>query len=454
MFFMRAPEDLSGKDGELIFAEYSEEHPPLLMQPGMATKIKNYYKRRPGKESSEPTFEYGETAYTHTSPFLGSLQPGESLQAFENNLFRAPAYQHAMPETDFLIIRTRHGFYIRRVDVIFCIGQELPLTEVPSPNSKRASNFVRDFLLVFIYRLFWESKDDPRRIRMEDIRRAFPHYAESSIRKRLKICSDFKRLGQGPEANFWVLRDDFRLPNLDELRQMITPEMCCAYYSMLAAQQRLKDAGYGEKYFFTPEEGEEDEDHVKMADEIKCAPWNTTRAYISASKGKCLLDLSGVADPTGCGEGFSYVRLSSKPQKEELPTPVKRTVTGTDADLRKLSLKDAKQLLKEFGVKDEEIKSLTRWEIIDVIRTLSTQQARMGGSGITKFARGSMRFSLAEVQERYNHECQRIFDLQNRILSSREVISTDEEESEADDSDIEEMGKHIETMLTSKKAVY
>lgn len=32
---------------------------------------------------------------------------------------------------------------------------------------------------------------------MEDIRRAFPHYAESSIRKRLKICSDFKRLGQG-----------------------------------------------------------------------------------------------------------------------------------------------------------------------------------------------------------------------------------------------------------------
>lgn len=45
MFFMRSPEDLSGKDGDLIMCEYSEEHPPLMMQVGMATLIKNYYKR-------------------------------------------------------------------------------------------------------------------------------------------------------------------------------------------------------------------------------------------------------------------------------------------------------------------------------------------------------------------------------------------------------------------------
>ena len=31
MFFMRTPEDLTGKDGELILCEYSEEHPPLVM---------------------------------------------------------------------------------------------------------------------------------------------------------------------------------------------------------------------------------------------------------------------------------------------------------------------------------------------------------------------------------------------------------------------------------------
>ena len=49
-------------------------------------------------------------------------------------------------------------------------------------------------------------------------------------------------------------------------------------------------------------------------------------------------------------------------------------------------------------------------------------------------------------------ECQRIFDLQNRVLASEEVLSTDEgESSEEDISDIEEMGKNIENMLSNKK---
>lgn len=44
--------------------------------------------------------------------------------------------------------------------------------------------------------------------------------------------------------------------------------------------------------------------------QIRAAPWNTTRAYIAAMKGKCLLQLTGLADPTGCGEGFSYIKVS------------------------------------------------------------------------------------------------------------------------------------------------
>lgn len=34
---------------------------------------------------------------------------------------------------------------------------------------------------------------------------------------------------------------------------------------------------------------------------------------------------------------------------------MKKTVTGTDADLRRLSLKNAKQLLRKFGVPEEEV---------------------------------------------------------------------------------------------------
>ncbi|XP_075876541.1 transcription initiation factor TFIID subunit 1 isoform X8 [Nelusetta ayraudi] len=451
MFFMRTPQDLTGKDGDVILAEYSEEYAPLIMQVGMATKIKNYYKRKPGKDPGAPDCKYGETVYCHTSPFLGSLHPGQLLQAFENNLFRAPIYLHKMLETDFLVLRTRHGYYVREIVDMFVVGQECPLFEVPGPNSKRANTHIRDFLQVFIYRLFWKSKDRPRRIRMEDIKKAFPSHSESSIRKRLKLCADFKRTGM--DSNWWVLKPDFRLPTEEEIRAMVSPEQCCSYYSMLVAEQRLKDAGYGEKSFFAPEEENEEDFQMKIDDEVRTAPWNTTRAFISAMKGKCLLEVTGVADPTGCGEGFSYVKVPNKPtqQKDDKePQPAKKTVTGTDADLRRLSLKNAKQLLRKFGVPEEEIKKLSRWEVIDVVRTMSTEQARSGEGPMSKFARGS-RFSVAEHQERYKEECQRIFDLQNKVLESTEVLSTDTDSSSAEDSDFEEMGKNIENMLQNKK---
>ncbi len=38
------------------------------------------------------------------------------------------------------------------------------------------------------------------------------------------------------------------------------------------------------------------------------------------------------------------------------------------ADLRKLPLKDARAILRKNGVPEEEIKKLSRWEVIDVVR--------------------------------------------------------------------------------------
>lgn len=53
-----------------------------------------------------------------------------------------------------------------------------------------------------------------------------------------------------------------------------------------------------------------------------------------------------------------------------------------------------------------------------MVRTMSTEQARSGEGPMSKFARGS-RFSVAEHQERYKEECQRIFDLQNKCVCLR-----------------------------------
>lgn len=50
MFFMRCPEDLSVCDGDIVIAECSEQFPPLVNNIGMASKIKNYYRRHEVRE--------------------------------------------------------------------------------------------------------------------------------------------------------------------------------------------------------------------------------------------------------------------------------------------------------------------------------------------------------------------------------------------------------------------
>lgn len=55
----------------------------------MCSKIKNYYKRTAGKDNGPTNYKYGEMAYAHTSPFLGILHPGQTIQACENNMYRS-----------------------------------------------------------------------------------------------------------------------------------------------------------------------------------------------------------------------------------------------------------------------------------------------------------------------------------------------------------------------------
>ena len=217
---------------EIVLAEYSEQFPPLMSQTGMASKIRNYYKRKFGKDDGPvKSIDYGEMVYINSSPFLGSLKPGEYLQSIENYMFRAPIYKHKLSEQDFLVVRNRNfSSYLIRSDVkcVFTVGQECPLIEVPGPNSKRANSFLKDFLQACLFKMFHESKETPKRIRMEDVKRAFPTQAESSIRKRLKLYADFRRTGK-MDANWWLLKDDVRLPSEEEIRAMVTAEQCCAY---------------------------------------------------------------------------------------------------------------------------------------------------------------------------------------------------------------------------------
>ncbi len=92
---------------------------------------------------------YGETAYIQNSSyFLGQLGHGQTLQSFENNLYRTPIYSHTPFPTDFLLIVSGDKVYIRDMDALFLQGQQCPKVEVPAPNSKSSTAFQKDLLQV------------------------------------------------------------------------------------------------------------------------------------------------------------------------------------------------------------------------------------------------------------------------------------------------------------------
>jgi transcription initiation factor TFIID subunit 1 len=43
--------------------------------------VQNYYKRKPENDKGPKELKYGEVTLAHTSPFLGTMTPGQTIQA-------------------------------------------------------------------------------------------------------------------------------------------------------------------------------------------------------------------------------------------------------------------------------------------------------------------------------------------------------------------------------------
>ncbi|KAI6651645.1 Transcription initiation factor TFIID subunit 1 isoform X9 [Oopsacas minuta] len=463
VFFMRSFEDLSAKDGTLILGEYCEEHPPLISMVGMSSRIITYYRKAPkGSEPSHQTpFPYGDTYPAKQPPFLlGKLAPGTRISTIDNKLFTSPVYLHSVPDTDFLLIRTREGIFIRKVPVIFCIGQQNPKVEVPHPNSRQAGNIMKDLFQVRLYRMFLANDEDPKRVKMEAVNTAFQHLSENFVRKTLRQCSDLVKAG--PDFSCWVLKRDFRLPTEEELCLIISPEQLCTYYSMQAGEQRLRDAGYtGTAISSEAEDEDSDDDVAKIEDEIMTAPWRTTKHYLAAMQGKYTLNVNGIADPTGCNQGFAYMKMPKRSSAQTPMTPLtpvgispsfgdrpRANIRGTDADLRKLRVNEARAVLKtKFNIPDSALKDMGRWKCIRKLIELSNSAVIQGdGGGVTKFARG-VKVTQSEQQDKYRKDCQRIFDIQNKNLTSQEILSTDEDSSSGSETEIE-LARDLENIMS------
>ncbi|XP_049851336.1 transcription initiation factor TFIID subunit 1-like [Schistocerca gregaria] len=152
---MKRKKDLSAREGRIVIVEYMEERPPMIMDIGMASRICNYCRKMKDKQN-KPTLSFvdGEDVFLEVedaSPFLGDIRPGAQLQALENNLFKAPIFLHTPEETDFLLIRTERRnkqdlFYVREIPALYIVGQLHPMLEVPAPNSRQSTHYIKQRL--------------------------------------------------------------------------------------------------------------------------------------------------------------------------------------------------------------------------------------------------------------------------------------------------------------------
>jgi hypothetical protein len=98
-----------------------------------------------------------------------------------------------------------------------------------------------------------------------------------------------------------------KFPDPAEYLKMVDPESVMMVESMAVGRQHLQDSGYG-----TSEKDEKNEDESKMDSEQKLAPWIMTKTYLHSQRDKAWVQLYGEGDPTGRGEGFSFIKVSMK----------------------------------------------------------------------------------------------------------------------------------------------
>ncbi|PKY49791.1 hypothetical protein RhiirA4_545508 [Rhizophagus irregularis] len=333
---MKKSKDLTLKDkSDFVLFEYSEEYPPILSNIGMGTLLLNFYRKKDPIDSFVPKLDIGDPVVLDVideSPFMnfGNVERGQVIPALYNNLIRAPLFRHDANDTDFLVIRNTYKgkskYYVREIKNLFVVGQTFPMQEVPSPPSRKAKTIANTRIQVAAFR--YMKKNRYNLLIQDKLTKKFPDYSLQTLRGRLKEFAEMARKkGNFNNSPIWKLKPSVRIPTEEELRRMLTPEMICLEESMMVGERHLQDAGY--KSIWTEdddktkttkkdeEDGVQDDSKLaieesKLAIEQQLAPWITTRNFLNATQTNAMLKLHGEGDPTGRGEGFSFIRISMK----------------------------------------------------------------------------------------------------------------------------------------------
>ena len=425
----RTMEELSASDGDIIVCEYLERYPSLLMNVGMCSQLITYYRKQDELDIHQPEAPDGDVVVLTTkddSPFLSNLKPGQTVTALTNNMYISPVVRHSPTPHTYLLVRVvgQNYWTVRALPSgCYIVGQQEPKLSVPYPDRSHAYDLLKKQLEVFIYkRLRYNNK----KIKPQDINREFGNsvVVDTIARRVLKDIAILDR-----EKGVWHARlTDDKWPNEEKLQLLCTPEDVCAYEAMRAADSRLKEAGV--RRFTNVKQISDIIDQLTQDDVSRVAiyiekqlhlmPWTLTKGFLAAKDGKGTLRLTGRGNPFAEGCGYSYINekvTAKKPSDDfpELQEPKKKT--GTNADLRKLTMEEMGAALQKLGMGADEVAKLLRWDRVRAISRLSTEAVQEGKyPNLKRFARQA-RPTSAKMMEEYRRDIQAIFDKELAMLA-------------------------------------
>jgi hypothetical protein len=177
-----------------MLLEYSEEHPTVLSNFGMANKVINYYRRKDDSDNARPKLDVGETNVLlpeDRSPFaqFGFVEPGDTIPTLHNAMYRAPIFKQQLENTDFLVIRSSTGaggfeWHLRNVEHTFVVGQQLPSVEIPGPNSRKVTNAAKNRMRMIAFRKIRHSSDQT--VKIDEITKHIADSSDMQNRQKLK----------------------------------------------------------------------------------------------------------------------------------------------------------------------------------------------------------------------------------------------------------------------------
>ncbi|KAI5455045.1 hypothetical protein NCC49_002318 [Naganishia albida] len=335
----KTSKDLSMSDrAPFALFEYSEERPMMLSKFGMGSVMYNYYRKTNDEDEDLPKQNLGQMTILQPNdaqPYpLSIVKPGQTMRSLENNLIRAPVFEHQPEPTDFLVVRqTINGstrYFIRQINHLFVVGQTYPhqhQIDPPTSNATRDRRTKRNRDL--IRRLLLKNNDI---LKEKTMRSLFPRLHSKDVQN---IYKTFMAVVPNSKEKSWRMlttadptsSNKKMLVDLD--KQVLTPEESVVLHTTEVAERLLKDEGHElpadsktEKSLARSgpavENDNEGEGKIQIT-EVQLAPWYTSKAYIDKAKDPMTgatnayaLQLTGEGDPTGIKEGFSLVTLTRK----------------------------------------------------------------------------------------------------------------------------------------------